>query len=155
MTVTQTGGLSKGVATAGRVLGGPEAGALISAAGGAYSDAQAGKVREGRELWVATSLDAGVGAGVSYVADGLGIVTGVAVTGLAVETGPAAPFIGVAAGTAVAGGTAYGLGAGWGAVRNDVIDFTVNTINTVESTYNRLSDTVNNFRKDYCLYNCK
>jgi nucleoid-associated protein YgaU len=140
--------LAKSASVAGRVLGGPEAGAAITALSGATEDMNNGVYRKGRDLWIATTLDATAGVLISGTADVAGVTAGV------FSSAYVTPVGGVIVGGAVAGGVSYAGGAGWTAIRSDVINAAISATDTIEGTYNNVSKYVQNVGKSYCLFHC-
>lgn len=148
VVVSETSALSKGLAAAGKAFGSPVAGAAITVAGGAYSDAEKGIVRTGLELNVSTQLDAFVGAGISLASDAVGV-------GVGIFASAATPAVGVVAGAGAAVGTGYVLGAAWSGLREDAIKGVTSGIQWAGNAYDRASNAAQHIGNQYCLFNCR
>jgi hypothetical protein len=84
---------------------------------------------------VAHVVDFGVGTLNSILADASGAIATPVATGLAIETGPAAPVIGVAAGAGTVIGTNLGLSKAYKYYREPLIHGLVTDIRAVEKAY--------------------
>ena len=123
--------------------------------------------RDSLSLKVAAFFDVSAGVGIGLTSRTAGGVAGtLAATGTAAVTGPmapiAAPAAGIATGIYVGSKTGEILSDGYKAIREPLIETTVNTIRAAEeyrqAAIGQVSSAIESFeqyRNDFCLFNCR